>query len=74
MAPAAPIKRADCQHQWPNERHCVPAVVNSYYCEDCDKSWTDECSCACDDECPGCGKDYTPENSEEIAACACDYL
>jgi transcription initiation factor IIE alpha subunit len=26
-----------------------------YDCSDCDVSWTQQWSCACDDECPSCG-------------------
>ena len=39
---------------------------NSYYCEGCDVSWDDCWSCCCDDECPECGKDYTPVESVRI--------
>lgn len=74
MAEAAPIKRKDCRHQEDGVRHCQPAFLNSYYCESCEVSWTDEWSCACDDKCPECGVAYTPEASEEIGQCACDYL
>ena len=36
-----------------------------YYCADCDIAWEDEWECGCDDECPGCGRDFTPFDSEE---------
>lgn len=39
---------------------------NNYYCEDCDISWSDEWDCCCDDECPDCHKDYSPQNSEVL--------
>jgi hypothetical protein len=39
---------------------------NHYFCDRCDEGWTDEWFCGCDDECPSCGKDFTPENSEEL--------
>ena len=37
--------------------------VNRYYCPDCKISWSDTWSCGCEDECSGCGKDYTPKSS-----------
>lgn len=37
--------------------------INSYYCPDCDEEWNDEWDCSCDDECPICGKKYTPVKS-----------
>ena len=39
--------------------------TNYYYCAECDIAWEDEWSCGCDDECPGCGNDYSPFDSEE---------
>lgn len=36
-----------------------------YYCPDCDIEWSDTWDCACDDECPSCGKVYTALNYEE---------
>jgi hypothetical protein len=42
--------------------------VNSYHCEPCGESWDDEWSCACDDECPACGKAYSPEESKDLLA------
>lgn len=29
----------------------------SYRCDACDEQWVQQWSCACDDECPSCGKD-----------------
>lgn len=72
--PEGRVKAAGCTHQFECEPSCVPALRNSYHCEKCDVSWTDEWSCACDDECPECGTVYTPEESEEIGACACEDL
>lgn len=40
----------------------VERLTNRYVCE-VDGEWTDEWCCACDDECPTCGKDYSPEAS-----------
>ena len=41
--------------------------LNFYRCDRCDRLWTDEWSCACDDECPRCGRrDMTPFNSEDL--------
>jgi hypothetical protein len=39
--------------------------INYHYCADCDIAWEDEWECACDDECPGCRRDFTPFDSEE---------
>jgi hypothetical protein len=68
------LKQPGCEHQFAHEPNCVPAFRNSYHCDDCDVSWTDTHSCACDDECPECGTAYTPAESEEVAPCACEYL
>lgn len=57
------------------EGYVVPAIaddeeektfLNKYRCDDCGVSWEDEWSCGCDDECPECGKYFTPYESEEI--------
>jgi hypothetical protein len=41
------------------------AIYTNYYrCEDCGVEWIDEWSCACDDECPECGKDFSPFDYE----------
>jgi hypothetical protein len=41
--------------------------LNFYRCEDCNRVWTDQWSCTCDDECPYCGfRDMTPFNSEDL--------
>lgn len=40
--------------------------VNHYRCPECGEEWQDEWSCACNDECPGCGlKDIEPYHSVE---------
>ena len=39
---------------------------NHYHCDDCDESWTDDWSCACDDKCPKCGKAIMPHDSVEL--------
>lgn len=41
-------------------------LLNSYHCEDCDLSWTDEWFCGCDDECSRCRKAHSPIESEQI--------
>lgn len=33
---------------------------NHYRCEECATEWDSDWSCACDDECAGCGADYSP--------------
>lgn len=40
---------------------------NHYHCEGCAWSWSDEWSCCCDDECPSCSRDFTPEVSEDLS-------
>jgi hypothetical protein len=41
--------------------------LNFYRCDRCERVWTDEWSCTCDDECPHCGRrDMTPFNSENL--------
>lgn len=41
--------------------------LNVYRCDRCNKVWTDEWSCMCDDECPHCGfRDMTPFRSEDL--------
>lgn len=40
---------------------------NHYHCLDCHRPWIDEWSCCCDDECPSCGKDYSPEESDDLS-------
>jgi hypothetical protein len=67
-------KKPGCEHQFESEPDCAPALRNFYHCDDCDVSWSDEWSCACDDECPQCGAAIPPEESEEIGECACECL
>lgn len=38
-------------------------VLNHYHCEDCNIDWISEWDCACEDECPECGMDYSPQFS-----------
>ena len=41
--------------------------LNFYRCDRCERVWTDEWSCTCDDECPRCGRrDLTPFDSENL--------
>ncbi len=43
--------------------------VNHYHCPRCGETWQDEWSCACNDECPGCGlKDIEPFQSDTTQA------
>ena len=40
---------------------------NHYECYRCDHEWTDEWSCACDDECPSCGARHaSPVDSDDL--------
>jgi hypothetical protein len=41
-------------------------LVNFYECSACDVYWEDEWNCACDDECPKCGKPISPHDSKVI--------
>lgn len=50
----------------------MPWFQNEYHCPDCDVSWSDEWSAMCDDECPECGADYSPERSEELPSEDCE--
>ena len=34
--------------------------LNRYQCTRCDVEWEDEYSCMVDDECPQCGRDFSP--------------
>jgi hypothetical protein len=41
--------------------------LNHYECERCERKWSDQWSCMCDDECPHCGaRDMTPYESDEL--------
>ena len=39
--------------------------TNHYRCDDCNVEWSDQWSCACDDECPECGADISPHDYDE---------
>jgi hypothetical protein len=41
--------------------------ANYYTCGRCKKSWTDEWSCTCDDDCPHCGaRHMSPSKSDDL--------
>ncbi|WP_146119465.1 hypothetical protein [Phyllobacterium phragmitis] len=41
---------------------------NHYICEQCDESWNDEWSCACDDDCQSCGaRHFSPYHSDDLS-------
>lgn len=41
--------------------------LNTYQCNRCDQTWTDEWSCTCDDDCPHCGaRHMSPLESEDL--------
>jgi hypothetical protein len=69
-----PRKKPGCDHQHAKVQACQPAFLNKYRCDACDVSWEDHWSCGCDDECPNCGEDISPETSDRVAPCACDFL
>lgn len=40
---------------------------NHYTCDRCGKSWDDEWSCMCDDDCPHCGaRHMSPDDSDDL--------
>lgn len=41
-------------------------LIVSYECE-CGEEWSDEWSCACDDECPSCGATIEAKGYEDIS-------
>lgn len=41
-------------------------MINYYECNDCNQSWEDTHSCACNDKCPSCNKEIEPFTSEYI--------
>lgn len=41
-------------------------VNNKYHCKHCEKSWDMEWSCECHDDCPGCGVNYSPVESDDL--------
>lgn len=36
-----------------------------FYCPDCDEAWVEKWDCACDSDCPKCGKTYTPFDTKK---------
>lgn len=44
-------------------------TINRYRCPNCGSEWKDEWCCGCDDDCPQCGTNCSPEESQVIAAC-----
>ena len=42
--------------------------LNHYRCPRCEKEWSDEWECMCDDDCPHCGcRHISPYKSEDAA-------
>jgi len=40
---------------------------NHYKCDRCGKTWDDEWSCMCDDDCPHCGaRHMSPSDSDDL--------
>lgn len=40
---------------------------NHYTCARCDRDWTDEWSCMCDDDCPHCGaRHMSPADGDDL--------
>lgn len=45
----------------------MPMFLNHYDCPRCGKSWSDEWSATCDDDCPHCGcRHVSPTNSDDL--------
>lgn len=40
--------------------------LNRYRCDHCGTKWDDEWSCMCNDECPTCGDDQSPFESDDL--------
>jgi hypothetical protein len=41
--------------------------LNFYDCDRCNREWTDEWSCTCEDDCPHCGaRHMCPTKSEDL--------
>lgn len=41
--------------------------LNIYRCDRCNRFWTDEWSCSCDDDCPHCGaRHMSPLDSNDL--------
>jgi len=41
--------------------------LNHYTCARCDRDWSDEWSCMCDDDCPHCGaRHMSPTDSDDL--------
>lgn len=41
--------------------------LNHYKCARCNREWTDEWSCMCDDDCPHCGaRHMSPYESDDL--------
>ncbi len=48
----------------PALRAQINRMTNHYEHDACGTEWTDDHSCACDDECPGCGASIEPTRSD----------
>lgn len=48
----------------PAARAQIDRMTNHYEHASCGTAWTDDHSCACDDECPSCGECLSPVDSE----------
>ena len=42
-------------------------TINHYFCESCDCEWQDSWECKCNDDCPQCGIETEPYESESEA-------
>jgi len=62
------MKTNEVEWDGPTDSDGEPCIyVNYYACAECGTEWDDRWSCACDDECPSCGTDMTPYDSDEYS-------
>jgi hypothetical protein len=65
---ANPLFQIHDFHQEAYEVGTLAWYRNIYECPNCEKSWEDEWSCSCDDECPHCGeRDCSPVDSDDLS-------
>lgn len=46
------------------KRFCETGYLVRYHCSACDRRWSAQWSCACDDPCPACGRDTEASDYE----------
>lgn len=67
VALGATWDRLTAEWDGPTDSDGAPCYfVNHYRCEPCGEEWEDQWSCACNDECPSCGKEIEPHDSDYL--------